>query len=212
MSQTVSNCPNCGAPVKFLWSGAVQTTCEFCHSILIREDLDLKKVGEVADLPPDSSAIQIGTEGAYRNKPFVVVGRIIYDWLQGSWNEWYLMFSDSSGGWVSDAQGEYDVSFQASLKDQPLPVIDRVARGGKFKFYDTEYEVTSLTHAHYRGVQGELPFQTWKKDEMLFVDLRSADGRFGTIDYTETPPLLFLGEPVEFEDLHFKNLRTFEGW
>ena len=50
MSAPAANCPSCGAPVKFLWSSAVQTTCEFCHSILVRTDVDLKKVGEVADL------------------------------------------------------------------------------------------------------------------------------------------------------------------
>ena len=64
MSSPAANCPNCGAPVKFLWSSAVQTTCEFCHSILVRTDVDLKKVGEVADLPPDASPLQIGSEGA----------------------------------------------------------------------------------------------------------------------------------------------------
>ena len=68
MSAPAANCPNCGAPVTFRWSSAVQTTCEFCHSILVRTDVDLKKVGEVADLPPDASPIQIGTEGAYQNK------------------------------------------------------------------------------------------------------------------------------------------------
>ena len=53
MSERVANCPNCGAPIKFLWSSAVQTTCEFCHSILVRRDVDLEKVGVVADLPPE---------------------------------------------------------------------------------------------------------------------------------------------------------------
>ena len=63
MSSPVANCPNCGAPVVFRWSSAVQTTCEFCHSILVRTDVDLQKVGEVGDLPPDASPIQIGSEG-----------------------------------------------------------------------------------------------------------------------------------------------------
>src|SRR5204863_9551247 len=89
MSERVANCPNCGAPIKFLWSSAVQTTCEYCHSILVRTDVDLKKVGEVADLPVDASPIQIGTEGVYENKSFVVVGRIIYEYEQGNWNEWH---------------------------------------------------------------------------------------------------------------------------
>jgi hypothetical protein len=45
-----------------------------------------------------------------------------------------------------------------------------------------------------------------------FVDLRTADGRFGTIDYSDEPPLLFLGEAVEYDGLQLKNVREFEGW
>lgn len=197
--------------MQFRWSGAIQTTCEFCHSILVRSDLDWQKVGKVADLPFDSSPIQIGTEGIYRQKPFVVVGRIIYDWEDGSWNEWHVVFNDGNSGWISDAQSEYDVSFIATL-NIALPPVEQIGRGQTFRFYDHDYTVTSLTRAHYRGVQGELPFQFWDKSDMMFLDLRSPDGRFGTIDFSENPPLLFLGEPVEFEALQFKNLRLFEGW
>ena len=54
--------------------------------------------------------------------------------------------------------------------------------------------------------------QYWDKTRCRFADLRSTDGRFATIDYTETPPLLFLGEFVEFETLRLVNLKEFEGW
>jgi hypothetical protein len=47
---------------------------------------------------------------------------------------------------------------------------------------------------------------------MVFADLRTTGGDFATIDYSEDPPLLFMGRAVDFDDLHFKNLRTFEGW
>ena len=40
MSSPTANCPSCGAPVTFRWSSAVQTVCPFCHSILVRDDLD----------------------------------------------------------------------------------------------------------------------------------------------------------------------------
>jgi hypothetical protein len=211
MSAPAANCPNCGAPVTFRWSSAVQTTCEFCHSILVRTDVDLKKVGQVADLPADASPIQIGTEGVYQNKSFVVIGRIIYEYEQGGWNEWHVVYNDGSNGWLSDAQLEYDLSWQRPLPSQ-LPPVNQIARGGKFQWDGKNYEVTSLTKAHYKGVQGELPFQYWDKTDLLFADLRTSGGDFGTIDYSENPPLLFLGRAVEFDDLHFKNLRDFEGW
>ena len=74
------------------------------------------------------------------------------------------------------------------------------------------YQVTSITKANYAGVQGELPFEYWDKIKVRFVDLRTVDARFATIDYSEDPPLVFLGEAIEFEDLKLKNLREFEGW
>jgi len=211
MSSPVANCPNCGAPVKFLWSSAVQTTCEFCHSILVRTDVDLKKVGEVADLPPDASPLQIGSEGVYQNKSFVAVGRIIYEYEQGSWNEWHLVYNDGSSGWLADAQLEYDLSW-AIQPPAPLPGADDIRQGQTFEWNGKTYQVTSRTHAHYKGVQGELPFQYWDKSDLLFADLRTTSGEFATIDYSENPPLLFLGRSVEFDDLHLKNLREFEGW
>ncbi len=206
----VANCPNCGAPIRFRWSSAVQTVCEFCRSILVRRDLDLAKVGAVADLPADSSPIQIGAEGIWRNRPFVVIGRIIYEYDQGGWNEWHLVFSDGASGWLSDAQARYGVTFLTPMAG--LPPVSGVARGQQYRWNGALYEVTCLTRARYRGVEGELPFEYWDKDEVLFADLESRDARFATLDYSDPEPLLFLGEAVEFDELHLRNLRQFEGW
>jgi len=211
MSERVANCPNCGAPIRFLWSSAIQTTCEFCRSILLRRDVDLERVGEVADLPPDSSPLQIGSEGVYGGKPFVVVGRILYEYELGFWNEWHLIFNDGKSGWLSDAQLDYDVSFLTPPPGE-LPANNALVTGNRFQWNGAEYEVASMTSARYKGVQGELPFEYWDKSDSLFVDLRTAMGGFATIDYSETPPLLFLGEAVDFDALRLKNLREFEGW
>jgi len=204
MSQPAANCPNCGAPIQFRWSGAVQTTCEYCRAILVRRDLNLEKVGQIGDLPREVSPIQIGTEGIYRNKAFQVIGRILYEYEDGGWNEWHIIFNDGTSGWLSDAQLEYTVSF---LTKPPEVLPAEVARGRQFLWGGVRYEVTSVTRAHYRGVAGELPFEYWDKKDVLFADLRTADARFGTIDYSDAAPLLFLGEAVEFDDLHLKNLR-----
>jgi hypothetical protein len=198
----------------------VQTVCTFCHSILVRHDLDLQRVGEVADLPPDPSPIQLRTEGQYRNKAFQVVGRIIYEYENGGWNEWHIVFNDGSSGWLSDAQAEYAVSFQVTPK-YGIPSAADLRRGYSYRFEGAvvngeqdqrTYVATTLTDAHYKGVEGELPFEYWDKETVVFVDLRSIDGHFGTIDYSENPPLLFLGEIVEFENLKLTNIREFEGW
>jgi hypothetical protein len=208
MTQPAGNCPQCGAKIVFRWSSSVQTVCSYCKSILVRTDIDLKRVGQIADLPPDSSPIQIGTEGTYRNQGFVVAGRIIYDYDQGSWNEWHIVMSHGESSWLSDAQDEYAVS--AAAKQPQLPA--RVNVGQRYRWNGIEYQVTTITRAHYRGVEGELPFQYWDKSDVLFADLKSHADDFGTLDYSDDEPVLYLGKMVEFDELHLKNLRSFEGW
>lgn len=207
MTQPTANCPNCGAKITFRWSSSVQTVCEYCKSVLVRTDVDLKKVGQVADLPPNSSPIQIGTEGVYNRQAFVAIGRIIYEYDQGTWNEWHLVLNNGSA-WLSDAQNDYVVTFAAPGWKLPPEV-----RVGQHYSWDGEtYTVTTITKAHYCGVEGELPFQYWDKEDVVFADLMSTSGKFATIDFSDETPALYLGQSVEFDDLKLKNLRSFEGW
>jgi hypothetical protein len=208
MTQPSANCPNCGAKITFQWSASVQTVCEYCKSVLVRTDVDLQTVGQVADLPPSGSPIQIGTEGVYGSNSFVTIGRIIYEYDQGSWNEWHLMMNNGSSGWLSEAQDEYAVTFAAPRRQ--LPAECRI--GQQYTWDKQTYTVSTVTKAHFRGVEGELPFQYWGKADVIFVDLVSLTGKFATIDYSDEAPVLYLGEAVEFETLKLKNLRSFEGW
>ena len=206
MTRPVSACPNCSAPVEFRWSSAVQTVCGHCRSVVVRHDVDLKAVGVVADLPLSSSPIQIGTRGRFEGDAFTVTGRIVYEYEHGTWNEWHLVFSDDSSGWLSDAQAEYAVS-RLVKKPSGLPDDSAVQIGQQFTVGDLSLQLTTLTNARYRGVEGELPFEYWDKSDVLFADLRSADGHFATIDYSESPPLLFLGVFSTFAELELKDLR-----
>lgn len=197
--------------MQFRWSSAAQTVCPFCHSILVRNDLILENVGKVADLPPDPSPIQLLTEGTYKGKKFEVIGRIIYEYDQGGWNEWHIVFSDGTSGWLSDAQLQYAISFLAT-PSTAIPDPNHVQHGKALKLNNLDFTVATITRASYKGMEGELPFKFYGKTNMVFADLRTTGPAFGTIDYSEMPPLLFLGEWVEFEDLNLKNLRQFEGW
>ena len=59
---------------------------------------------------------------------------------------------------------------------------------------------------------GELPFNITVGYDANVIDLASDGRRFATIDYSETPALVFVGERVEFDELGLKGLREFEGW
>jgi len=210
MTARAAQCPGCGAPIQFAWSSAVQAACQYCKAILVRHDVNLAKVGEVADLPPDSSPIQLYSEGIFDNQRFTVIGRIRYEWAQGNWNEWHLLFADQTSGWLSDAQADYAVTRLGPSYAFPSPL--ELKPGTSYKFGELSYVVTHLTRVRYVGFEGELPFRTTEREEFATADLRTHDAHFATIDYSEQPPLLFLGRFVSFEELKMSNLREFEGW
>ena len=202
MTERATACPNCGAEIVFRWSGAVQTTCPSCRSILVRHDLNLEKVGVAADVPAAMSAIQLGTEGSFKKKAFTVVGRIIYKYELGHWNEWHIRFGDDTSGWLSDAQAEYAVTRASAQRLSEAPSV-----GDNVVIEKKVFKAMSVTKASYAGVEGELPFEYWDKEEVSFTDLRGDGDTFATIDASESPMLVFVGEFEDFSELRLRNLR-----
>lgn len=210
MTKRDARCPNCGAPIVYKWSSSVQTVCEHCRSIVVRTDVDLKNVGVVADLPLDSSPIQLSTEGNYDGRPFMVTGRILYRYDQGTWNEWHIVLDSGVEGWLSDAQNAFAVSFP--VKAARLPAAGEATLGRTVSWNNTQFTIVSRTIARYAGVEGELPFEYWDKQEVTFADLRSTRSDFATLDYSDEAPVLYVGKAVDFDALRLKNVREFEGW
>lgn len=209
MNGPTAQCPSCGASVGFRWAGAVQTTCEYCDSILVRHGPDLERVGKVSEPPPTTSPIQLGTRGVYDGRSFLVVGRIVYGYERGGWSEWHVVFGDGASGWLSDAMLEYSVSFLVEDPD-PIPFEDQVEPGLRLKLGDRVYEVTDATPARYVSTEGELPWEYHDQEYITFADLKSEDGAIVTLDYSEDPPLVFEGEYVGFDELRLENLREEE--
>lgn len=209
MSRPVANCPSCGAPVQFRWSGAVQTVCGYCQSVLVRAGMDLRDVGRKSSPPPSVTPIQLGTRGVFDGRPFEVVGRIVYGYERGHWNEWHLAFADGGSGWLSDALAEYAVTFaETGEAAAQIPAAGTLQPGQTVRVGQQDYVVGSVTSARYAGTEGELPFEYWDKTTLPFADLKGREGdRFATLDYSEQPPLVFTGRYVDFEELKLTNLR-----
>lgn len=208
--QLTASCPNCGSEITFRYQAAVQTTCAFCKSILVRQDKDLTKVGVTGEWPLDPSPVLLGTRGSFKGEAFEVVGRILYQYELGGWNEWHILLGGKSA-WLSDAQLEYAVSRQWPNKSH-WPDPKKCKIGLAIPIDGTTFQLTSITDAVYVGVEGDLPFEYWDKAAVRYFDLRSYDGKFATIDYSETPPVVYIGESVSFDDLNMTGLREFEGW
>ena len=179
--------------------------CEYCQSTLVRHDQQLEDIGKMAALVEDRSPLQLGSEGSYQGVHFALIGRIQIKYSQGSWNEWHLLFDDLRTGWLSEAGGEYALTFMRQVQE-PLPDFATLRIGQRLQVASQVWTVSNLENAECIAGQGELPFKVGAGYPVAAVDLRN-QANFATLDYSETPPLLFVGEAVDFAALNMANLR-----
>jgi hypothetical protein len=205
-------CPHCGAPIRFSTSICLLAVCAHCSSLVRRNDLDVEKLGDVAQLQPDGSPVRLGARGKHQGDAFEVVGRLQLSTGGTIWNEWNIVFADGKQGWLGEAQGTYAVSFQAESPAE-LPGYDKLKVGQKHELGKTVFRVRDLLRARYLSAEGELPFRPPLGGEARSADLIAPGRKFATLDWSDGPrPLLFVGEYEEFDDLKLTGLREFEGW
>ncbi|WP_295006364.1 DUF4178 domain-containing protein [uncultured Dechloromonas sp.] len=200
-----ASCPSCGAPVVFKSASSVFAVCAYCQSTLVRHDQALEDIGKMAALVEDRSPLQLGSEGQYEGVHFALIGRIQIKYSQGTWNEWHLLFDDMRTGWLSEAGGEYVLTFMAQVRE-PVPAFAELKIGQRLLVASRAWTVSNLENAECVAGQGELPFKVGAGYPVAAADLRN-ESHFATLDYSETPPLLFVGEAVEFKSLRMANLR-----
>lgn len=206
-----SSCPSCGAPLEIKTRAALLLVCAYCNSTLLRQEQRIEDLGKMALLQEDGSPLQLGARGEHRGKPFEVVGRIQLDYPSGFWNEWFVSFGGAREGWLGEGQGQYTMTF---LEQRPVSVPGWVElhTGKTLRLNGVSFKVTEVSKARCVAGAGELPFEVDTGYEAPVADLAGPGTAFATLDYSEKPPLVFIGERVEFDDLKMTNLRAFEGW
>jgi ribosomal protein L37AE/L43A len=204
MAKTAA-CPSCGAPVVFRSAASIFAVCEFCQSTLVRHDQQLEDIGKMAALAEDRSPLQLGAEGRWQGVHFALIGRIQLRYSQGIWNEWHLLFDDMRTAWLSEAGGEYALTFLKFAGEQ-APAFEELQVGQQHSLGGHFWQVTNIERAECIAGQGELPFKVGAGYPAPLVDLRDGD-HFASLDYSESPPMFFVGAPVKFEALALINLR-----
>src|SRR3972149_6336641 len=155
MSQ--ASCPSCAAPAKVRGASAVVAVCAYCQSTLLRDGAGLEDIGKQSGLLEDASLLQLGAEGRHRGVHFGVIGRIQYRYGAGVWSEWYLLFDDRRDGWLSDANGNYVITY---LRPPPeVPAYDSLKIGGRLTLLKHPFEVTNLEQAKVVAGEGGPPVQ-----------------------------------------------------
>lgn len=205
MKRVEAPCPACGAPVEFKVSSSLVTVCAHCNSAVARGDRNLEDLGKVAALVDTLSPLDLGLTGVYQQKSFELVGHVQYRHASGAvWDEWYIAFANGNYGWLAEAQGRFYVTARRNPKKEvALPAYDALAPGEKLTIgAPPPLTVNEAGEATLIAAEGELPFRPDFQSPHRYVDLSGALGRFATIDYGESPPILFMGEQVSLADIH----------
>ena len=204
MSVEVS-CPACGAPIAFKTGSSIVVVCEFCNSVVARGDRKLEDLGKIAALVETGSPLDLGLRGVYQGVPFELTGRAqLGHQAGGMWDEWYAAFQDGRWGWLAEAQGRFYLTFEQSLPEQSLiPPFAALQPGAPMAALPTSVPLTVAETgiASQLGARGEIPYKLVPGDEYEYADLSGPNGIFATLDYSETPPMVFVGRVVTLADI-----------
>ncbi|HKP85088.1 MAG TPA: DUF4178 domain-containing protein [Blastocatellia bacterium] len=207
MSPVQASCPACGAPIIFKTGSSIVVVCEFCNSAVARGDRNLEDLGKVADLVETASPLDVGLKGVYRGVPFELTGRAQLGHAAGGiWDEWYAAFQDGRWGWLAEAQGRFYLTFQTHLSEQTLiEPFEMLELGEPVPAISSSIPlvVAEKGVAKALGAKGEIPYRLVPGEEYEYADLSGAKGEFATLDYSEHPPLVFVGREVALADLGF---------
>ena len=212
MSVLVANCPSCGAQVEFKSGQSIVVICEYCRSAIARTDRDLKDLGKVAELVETGSPLDIGLRGKWKDVPFELTGRAqLGHEMGGQWDEWYATFANGWLGWLAEAQGRFYITFQYPIPEGvQVPSFDQLQLGQPVPGlpWPTPLMVAETGRATALGAKGEIPYLLTPGDTYYYADVSGVNKAFGTLDYNESPPLLFLGQQVTLADLGITTTRA----
>jgi uncharacterized protein DUF4178 len=199
------SCPACGAPIAFKTGSSIVVVCEFCNSVVARGDRKLEDLGKIAALVETGSPLDLGLRGVYQGIPFELTGRAqLGHQAGGMWDEWYAAFQDGRWGWLAEAQGRFYLTFEQSMPEQSLiPPFAALQPGAPMAALPTSVPLTVAETgiASQLGAGGEIPYKLVPGDQYEYADLSGPSGIFATLDYSETPPMVFVGREVTLSEI-----------
>jgi hypothetical protein len=176
--------------------------CPYCKALAARRDRDTELIGKVADLVDTGSPLALGATGRHAGRAFTLAGRVqLKHALGGVWDEWYLALEDGRWGWLAEAQGRFYLTF-TQAPHGPLPALETLSAGGLADLgQDGLWTVNELSEATFHSAEGEIPWAVEPGATYRFADLSGRNGAFATLDFSEEPPLFFLGREVPLAEI-----------
>ncbi|MDT7808514.1 MAG: hypothetical protein QOJ70_2327 [Acidobacteriota bacterium] len=206
-----ASCPACGAQVLFKTGSSVVVVCEFCNSVVARTDRGVEDLGKVSDVAESGSPLGVSLRGTYLGVAFELTGRAQLQHAAGGfWDEWYAAFEDGRWGWLAEAQGRFYLTFRIQVPaPNALPTFDSLQLGQQVWAIPAQSPpvVAEKGTAQMFAAEGEIPYLLKPGETYAYADLSGQGGVFGTLDYGEQPPLVFVGREVTLEELGLADAR-----
>ena len=151
--------------------------------IEIKKEKRKKKHGEVrADTK--SEVLREGDIGTIDGLDFTVLGKLVYDWGGGRWEEYYLEFPDTEEHkWLSKEGTTFELLDEVESADAPDP--DKLKEGGVFEFQGEKVKVNEVGKARIVLVEGSFPWDIATETQVTYADCEFA--RTGEILSLEKP-------------------------
>lgn len=162
-------------------------------------------LGKVAEIAESESPLKLGLKGEFKGNRFELTGRAQLKHQSGGyWDEWYATFSNGWVGWLAEAQGRIYLTFYQPLPEgAALPSYEGLQLG---QFVNEIPSQTPLM-VQEKGIatsvaaDGEIPYQFTPNEESKFADLAGKGNVFATIDYSMSPPWVFVGQQATLEEI-----------
>ncbi|MET0753794.1 MAG: DUF4178 domain-containing protein [Pyrinomonadaceae bacterium] len=205
MSVLQANCPSCAAPIEFQKGSTIVLICPFCRSAVARTDRGLDDLGKVAEIMDSESPLKLGLKGTFKSHRFELTGRAqLRHELGGVWDEWYATFSNGWVGWLAEAQGKFYLTFYQPLpQGAQVPPFEYLQLGQPVEAIPNQAPlmVTEKGTAVSVAADGEIPYKLTPNERSDYADLYGTNNAFATIDYSMSPPWVFVGQQVSLEEI-----------
>lgn len=214
MSVFQANCPSCAAPIEFRGGSTIVLICPFCRSAVARTDRGLEDMGKVAEIMSSESPLRLGLTGTFDGKRFELTGRAQNRHeMGGVWDEWYATFSSGRVGWLAEAQGRFYMTFAKPLPaGMRLPGFNSLNPGLALGLVaDREpFIVNEKGTATSVAADGEIPYRLVPNEQSGYADLSGPNDSFATIDYSTSPPSVFVGKQVTLAEIGLGDAKPVE--
>ena len=192
-------CPQCGykLPLHFKYTKLIK--CPSCGSTIFLEDEVVKVIGKESVIATPPSLIKLYKRFKIKDKEYLPVGVIYYEYDRFSWSEWWILNKRGVGFWLSIDDGDYILEEETSYKLSKIWFKD-FALG----MVVDGWRVTELGEGVCIGFEGELPEKIIIGQSHYYVHLSKPNGVFATAEFSGAKRWFFLGkwiDPFEIEVL-----------